>query len=452
MTQADVTDAQGSPRRISVRTRHGMRSRRLALPAIGALAIAGGVVATGCGASSSSGAQAGGKASGPYTVVIGKSLPLTGSLASFGKPLSNAENFAVAQANAAARQAGVHVSFKAVTADDQADPQAAVSAARQLAAAHPGCVAGTLDTESATAEMQSVFHARHIPMVSPAITSTLISRVQKDQPSLVNTVPTNDSVQGKVLAEVAAQTLGGARGKRIAVAGRNEETVNAFIDAFTAAWKAKGGIVLGPTRYDASQANFDSEAQKIVSGNPDGYFVYDFPDGFAKVGAALLRTGKFDASKLFVGDALAFDQIPSSIPLKALTGATGTRPGAPSSTAAAKGFAAKYPYSRFSYDAQSFDAAMLCALAGVAAHGNDSAQVAAEIARVSAPPGPKYTFLQLPAAIKALASGKDIDYEGVSGPINLDAHGNPQVGTYDVYHYVGRRLAVQRQIQGTAGG
>jgi branched-chain amino acid transport system substrate-binding protein len=258
-------------------------------------------------------------------------------------------------------------------------------------------------------------------------------------------------VQGKLLAQVAADALGGARGKKIAVAGRNEENVNAIIDAFTAAWKAKGGVVLGPLRYDASQANFDSEAQKITSGDPDGYFVYDFPDGFAKIGAALLRTGKFDATKLFVGDALAFDEIPSSIPLQALTGATGTRPAAPSTTAAAKGFAEKYPYSRFSYDAQSFDAAMLCALAGVAAHSNDPAEIAAQIPRVSAPPGHKYTFLQLPAALKALADGKDIDYEGVSGPIDLDEQGNPRVGTYDVYHYVKRRLVVQRQVQATAG-
>lgn len=466
MSRADATDARRSSwctsatrerdRRDDGRARRRTddgrrpRARRYAWPAIGAVAVLGGLVAAGCGSSSSSG-QASSKATGPYKVVIGKSLPLTGGLASYGKPLSKAEDFAVAQANAAARKAGVPVSFKAVTADDQADPQAAVSAARQLVTASPGCVVGTLDTASATAEMQSVFHARHIPMVSPAITSTLISRVQNDQPSLVNTVPTNDSVQGKVLAQVAADKLGGARGTKIAVAGRNDETVNAFIDSFTAAWKAMGGIVLGPTRYDASQANFDSEAQKITSGNPAGYFVYDFPDGFAKVGAALLRTGRFDASKLFVGDALAFDQIPSSIPLNALTGATGTRPGAPSSTAAAKGFADRYPYSRFSYDAQSFDAAMLCALAGVAAHSNDPAEIAAQISRVSAPPGKKYTFLELPAAMKALAAGKDIDYEGVSGPINLNSHGNPQVGTYDVYHYVGRRLVVQKQIQGTAG-
>jgi ABC-type branched-subunit amino acid transport system substrate-binding protein len=443
MSRADVTDAQDS-------SRQQTRWRKCALPAIGAFALLGGLVATGCGSSNGSG-QATSKATGPYTVVIGKSLPLTGSLASFGKPLSKAQDFAVSQANAAARQAGVDVTFKAVTADDQADPQAAVSAARQLAAASPGCVVGTLDTASATAEMQSVFRARHIAMVSPAITSTLISRVQNDQPSLVNVVPTNDSVQGKVLAQVAADRLGGAQGKKIGVAGRNEETINAIIDSFAAAWKAKGGIVLGPIRYDPSQANFDSEAQKVTSGDPDGFFIYDYPDGYAKVGAALLRTGTFDASKLVVADALAFDQIPSSIPLKALAGATGTRPGAPSSTAAAKGFAAKYPDPRFSYDAQSFDAAMLCALAGVAAHSNKPADIAAQVARVSAPPGRKYTFLELPAAIKALASGEDVDYDGVSGPIDLNAHGNSQVGTYDVYRYVGRRLVVQRQTQETAG-
>jgi ABC-type branched-subunit amino acid transport system substrate-binding protein len=443
MSQADATEAQAaSP---------GASARRGVLRLIGPLVVLGAAVATGCGSSTSSGASASSKSSGPYTVAIGKSLPLTGALASFGKPLSNAENFAIAQADAAARQAGVHVSFKAVTADDQADPQAAVSAARQLAAADPGCVVGTLDTASAIAEAQSVFHPRHIPMVSPTIISKLIGRVQQDNPSLVNTVLPNDSVQGKVLAQVAADTLGGAQGKKIAVGGRDEETVNAVIAGFTTAWEAMGGSVLGPTRYDASQANLDSEAQKVVSGNPDAYFIYDFPDGYAKFGAALLRTGKFDATKLFVGSALAFDQIPSSIPLKSLTGGIGVRPGAPSTTVAAKAFSAKYPYPRFSYDAQSFDATMLCALAGVAAHSNDPAQIAAQIARVSAPPGKKYTFVQLPAAMKAVASDKDIDYEGVSGPINLDAHGNARVGVYDVFRYVGPRLVVQKKIRGTTG-
>jgi branched-chain amino acid transport system substrate-binding protein len=48
--------------------------------------------------------------------------------------------------------------------------------------------------------------------------------------------------------------------------------------------------------FDPTQATFDSEAQQIVDNNPDAYVVIDYPDTFAKLGAALVRTGRFDAS------------------------------------------------------------------------------------------------------------------------------------------------------------
>jgi hypothetical protein len=42
--------------------------------------------------------------------------------------------------------------------------------------------------------------------------------------------------------------------------------------------------------------------------------VIDYPDTFAKFGASLVRTGKYDATKLFVPDALAFQQYPAAGP------------------------------------------------------------------------------------------------------------------------------------------
>ena len=41
------------------------------------------------------------------------------------------------------------------------------------------------------------------------------------------------------------------------------------------------------------------------------------------VGAALVRTGKFDPAKAFVADALAFSTVPSNIPPQAIEGMTG---------------------------------------------------------------------------------------------------------------------------------
>ena len=58
---------------------------------------------------------------------------------------------------------------------------------------------------------------------------------------------------------------------------------------------------------------------------------------------------------------------------------------------------------------------------------------------MSAPPGRKFTWLQLDQAIKALEAGQDIDYEGASGPINMNDDGDPTAGVYDVYEFKGGR-------------
>ena len=52
---------------------------------------------------------------------------------------------------------------------------------------------------------------------------------------------------------------------------------------------------------------------------------------------------------------------------------------------------------------------------------------------VSGPGGKKFAWNQLPAAIKALENGEDIDYVGAAGEIDLDENGDPTVGVYDQY-------------------
>ena len=71
------------------------------------------------------------------------------------------------------------------------------------------------------------------------------------------------------------------------------------------------------------------------------------------------------------------------------------------------------------FDAQTFDAVILCYLAAVAAGSTDGTDMAAEVRDISGPPGEMFTFEQLPDAIEALQSGDDIDYEGAAG----DRHG-----------------------------
>jgi hypothetical protein len=63
-----------------------------------------------------------------------------------------------------------------------------------------------------------------------------------------------------------------------------------------------------------------------------------------------------------------------------------------------------------------------------------------ELRDVTGPPGEKFSWEQLPGAIKALQDGKDIDYQGAAGDINLDENGDPTTGVYDLLRYEGPKL------------
>ena len=92
---------------------------------------------------------------------------------------------------------------------------------------------------------------------------------------------------------------------------------------------------------------------------------------------------------------------------------------------------------RQTFDAQNFDAVMLCYLAAVAAGSTDGQDMADQVRDVSSAPGQKFTFQQLPEAIKALENGDDIDYQGASGPIDMNDDGDATAGVYDLYQYKG---------------
>jgi branched-chain amino acid transport system substrate-binding protein len=78
---------------------------------------------------------------------------------------------------------------------------------------------------------------------------------------------------------------------------------------------------------------------------------------------------------------------------------------------------------------------MLCYLAAVAAGSTEGADMAEHVVDISAPPGDAYTFEQLPEAIEALQNGDDIDYQGASGPIDMDENGDATAGVYDIYEF-----------------
>lgn len=414
-----------------------------------ALGIATAVAACGSGSANGNPADA------TLAIKVGLVVPLTGDLGTFGPPLTKSAQLAAQELNGGLAQAdasGTKVSL--TSADEQTDPAAATSAARKVAGDGATCLIGPATSSDAIAVAQSVTSRQGLPQITPSATDAKITSLN-DGGYVFRTAP-SDALQGVALGQLVAQSI--PTGGAVSLAARNDAYGEGFIRTVQSKLRGLGIKTQGPVLYDPSSSGFDSEAGKIVANSPAAYVIIDYPQTYQRMGAALLRTGKFDAHRLFTADGLAGDSIAAlskSIPTAALDGARGTRPGTPATGTALQAFLRRFAVSggtktHSPFDPQTFDATVLCGLAAIAAGSTDGAKVRDELTAVSAPPGAKYTFEQLPQAIKALRAGRDIDYQGVSGPIDFDKNGNPTAASYQQFSYRDGKLVAgaTRQVAG----
>jgi branched-chain amino acid transport system substrate-binding protein len=395
------------------------------------------------------GDDGGGGGEATLNLTIGDLVPLTGDLADFGPPGRKAADLAVDQIQAAAKEVGADHTVKIVHEDDQTDPQAGVQAARKLVdAENANCIAGSWASSVSIPVARSVAIREGVLMISPASTDDAISELDDD--NLINRTPPPDRFQGPTLADLVEDALGGAQGKTINIGARNDAYGSNLTETFSKPWQEKGGRIGERVLYDPEQPSYNSEARQIAGGDPDGYVIIDFPETYQKVGPALVRTGDWDPEKTFITDGLASSGLPESAGREATEGMRGTAPGSPDAGAASEAFDKLYTDApgpeRQTFDAQNFDAVILCYLAAVAAGSTDGKDMGAELQDITGPGGDKYTWEQLPDAVRALQDGNDIDYEGASGPVDLNDQGDPTSGVYDIYRYRSGEIDVYDEL------
>ena len=272
-----------------------------------------------------------------------------------------------------------------------------------------------------------------MPLISPASTSAEVSDLG-DRGLVFRTAPSDD-LQARALARLAARSLGGAGGRTLSVAARDDDYGRRFARILARAWRNLGGAVSGPLLYDPGLLRHPEDAARILAGSPDAYAVIDFPDSFARLAPDLLAAGSYDPSRLFLPDVMATDDVrDADIPPAAVQGARGTLSGAPA-PGAAGALAGLAGVSPAPFAAQVFDAAVLCFLAAVDAGSTDPEAIGDAIVPVSRPPGARFGPDRLAAAVRALRKGEEVDYEGASGPIDLDEDGDPTAGAYGIYTF-----------------
>jgi len=439
----------------------GMTTRRRMAAALAALALTTGAIAAGCGddddttgggdtAATTGGgggttaASGGGGGGAVGTLKVGVLVPLTGQLAPFGGPGSKAADLAAAQVNAAAQESGVELNLTLVTEDTKTDPQGAQEAATKLIESDDvSAIAGPWATAETIAVAENVTIDAGVPIVSPSATNPSITALEDD--GLVFRTPPSDALQGRVLAQVVAKRIGADA--TVVTASRNDAYGTALVEEFSNAWKEGGGTVTRNVAYNPNAASLDSEAGQIAQGNPAGWVIIDYPETWQKMGPALVRTGTWDPAKTFTADGLRSNDLPTKVGRRSTEGMGGTAPtsvDAPAGPAFDALWKKEVGQPRQTYDAQNFDAVVLIALAAAAAGSNEPGDIAQNLQAVSQG-GTKYTFEQLPEALKAAAAGEDIDYEGASGPVDWDENGDPGAATYGTWVYRNGQLVDNEQ-------
>ena len=387
-----------------------------------------GLALAACGGSSSSSGSASASAipSGDGTLKIGTLLPQTGSLAFLGPPEFAGVNLAKQQINTAG---GVNGNPVDVIDGDSGDTSTNIAAQTvdRLISQGVDAIVGAASSSVTLSVIDKVTNA-NIAMVSPANTSTKLTDYP-DNGLYARTAPP-DTLQGKVLADQAL-----ADGKQnICIMALQDAYGEGLAKVVNQVFTENGGTVTDTVIYDPKAASFEAEVGKCKATNPDAIVLIGFDESKKILQEMIKQNVGPQQVQLYLVDGNLSNTLAEGLPEGTMTGVKGTTPGAkPTDAFRAELLTVDPKLTDFTYAAESYDAVNLIALAAIKA-GNDSGPaIAANLQAVSGANDTGEACNTFQQCADLLKSGKQINYEGQSGPINLDANGDPSKAAMGVY-------------------
>lgn len=353
---------------------------------------------------------------------IGSLLPTTGSLAFLGPPEIAGVNLAIKQINDAGGVLGHPVE---VIHRDSGDTKTDIATQSTTALLGQGvsAIVGAASSGVSKTVINQITGAGVIQF-SPANTSPDFS-TWDDKGLYWRTAP-SDVLQGKVLgnymASCGAQTLG--------MIVLNDAYGTGLQKNVKSAFEAAGGKVVAEELFNEGDSQFSSQVDKVIAAKPDAIALISFDQ--AKSIVPLLTGKGVKPTQLFMVDGNTSDYS-KDFKSGTLTGAQGTIPGTFAKDDFKKQLLAIDPSLKdYSYAGESWDAVNLIALATEEAKSTKGADIASHLQDVSQ--GGQKCF-DFPSCVTLLRQGKDIDYDGKSGPVTFDKNGDPSEAYIGIYQY-----------------
>lgn len=383
------------------------------------------LILSGCSASSGTTSSGSGDSSKELTLSLGTILPQTGSLAVLGPP--EFAGVAAAEADINAANAGIKVTVENKDSGDTTTNIATQSATAELADGVQAILGAASSSVSLTIIDQIT--KANVIMLSPANTSPVFS-TYPDNGYFWRTSP-SDVLQGRVLGQKILKD--GAT--NVSILYQNDSYGQGLNTNVKKALTDGGASVGQDVAFDPAATSFASEVTQVLSTKPDALVVISFDQ--LKAIAPELKKNNFDFKKFYGTDG-NYGVIDKTYTDVDIAGAQFTNPGV---NASAK-FQAKLqalvkkqgnkPLTVFSYAPESYDATTLLALAALQGGKADGPTLKANLQTVSEG-GTKCTSFA--ACAKLIKEKKNIDYDGISGPVTFDKNGDESQAYISIYKY-----------------
>ena len=360
---------------------------------------------------------------GDGTLRIGSLLPQTGDLAFLGPPEFAGVDLAVKDINAAGGVLGNDVEeFDADSGDGT--PDIAGSEVDQLFNQKVDAIVGAAASGVSVSVIDKITGAGVVHF-SPANTAAGFDTYD-DNGLYFRTAP-SDRLQGQVLANLAVED----GFSNVAIMARQDFYGEGLAEQVKATLEEKGATVSEYVLYSADAQNFTAEVNKVAASKPDAIVLIAFEETTKIVPQLIAKgVGPQDVQLYFV-DGNTADYSGEKFDL---TGVKGTIP-VPAEVDESfndRLLEINPKLKDFSYSAQSYDAVVIIALAAIAAGDDSGEAIGANIIDVTKEGTQCSSFEE---CAKLLEEGEDIDYEGVSGPTDMNDTGSPASGTIGIQLY-----------------
>lgn len=391
-----------------------------------AVAATASLLLTSCGSSETSG-----------SLKIGSLLPETGSLAFLGPPEFAGVDLAVAEINEAGGVLGENIEHIRGDSGDTSSDIAQQTTDAHIAAGVSAIIGAASSGVSFT--VIDKIASAGIVQVSPANTSPDFSSYA-DEGFYFRTAP-SDTFQGAVLGQLMAKE--GA--KNVVVLNLDDAYGNGLAKYAMAAFTGTSTNIV----YNPQAAEFSADVAKAKAAKPDAIAIIGF-DETAKIFTELIKQGIGpDKVKTYLVDGNLSSGAYADLPAGIMTGVKATLPGVFADDAFQQRLLGVDPaLTDFSYAAESYDAVILVALAAEQGGATDGATIRDNLVSVSKGGTKCTTFADCKAKI---ADGIDIDYDGVSGPVEFADNGDPSFATMGIYQYTANDKYVARPEEFISG-